>query len=160
MAAVSYRAMETWGGFQNSAPELAGDGRRLLYQFGVGLGFLSTIRPDGGPRLHPICPFIVGDSLLAFVVDSPRLRDLIRDGRYARHAFPPERTDDESCVTGVAVPVDEPGRRATAVAAYHVPVADDHRLFELLVDHRAPRGLPAPWRLATGIQPSAVEGPE
>jgi hypothetical protein len=27
----------------------------LLYQFGVGLAFLSTVRPDGGPRLHPLC---------------------------------------------------------------------------------------------------------
>jgi hypothetical protein len=126
--------METWAGFERSAPDLAANGRRLLYQFGVGLGYLATIRPDGGPRLHPICPFIVGEALLAFIVDSPKLLDLRRDGRYALHAFPPEATDDEFCVTGVAIPVDDPERRGDAVAAYHVAVPDDHRLFEFLVD--------------------------
>jgi hypothetical protein len=38
-------------------------GRDLLYQFGVGLGFLSTVRRDGGPRVHPICPILHDDQL-------------------------------------------------------------------------------------------------
>jgi hypothetical protein len=35
-------------------PDLADASRALLYQFGVGLAFLSTVRPDGGPRVHPV----------------------------------------------------------------------------------------------------------
>jgi hypothetical protein len=47
--------MLTWAEFAHARPELAEAGRRLLYQFGVGLGFLATVRADGGPRLHPMC---------------------------------------------------------------------------------------------------------
>jgi len=51
-------AVARWEDLERQAPELAGHGRRLLYQFGLGLGFLATIRPDGGPRLHPFCPIV------------------------------------------------------------------------------------------------------
>ena len=44
--------MATWAALEAAAPELAAEGRRLFYQFGVGSGFLVTIRKDGGPRLH------------------------------------------------------------------------------------------------------------
>jgi hypothetical protein len=33
--------MLTWAEFAHARPELAEAGRRLLYQFGVGLGFLG-----------------------------------------------------------------------------------------------------------------------
>jgi hypothetical protein len=39
----------SWAEFQRLRPDLAEAGRRLLYQFGVGLGFLATVRADGGP---------------------------------------------------------------------------------------------------------------
>jgi hypothetical protein len=45
--------MLRWTEFQRVRPDLAEAGRRLLYQFGVGLAFLATLRADGGPRLHP-----------------------------------------------------------------------------------------------------------
>ncbi len=123
-----------WGAFAEAAPELAASGRSLLSQYGVGLGFLATVRSDGGPRLHPVCPFIVDDALLVFIVDSPKHHDLVRDGRYALHALLPEQVDDEFYITGRAVRVDDAGRRAAAVAAYHVPVPDDHHLFELRIE--------------------------
>jgi hypothetical protein len=40
--------MLTWGEFALERPELAEAGRRMLYQFGVGLAFLATVRADGG----------------------------------------------------------------------------------------------------------------
>jgi hypothetical protein len=40
--------MRTWGEFVNEAPQLAAHGERLINQFGVGLGFLGTVRQDGG----------------------------------------------------------------------------------------------------------------
>ncbi|TMC00403.1 MAG: hypothetical protein E6J42_00845 [Chloroflexi bacterium] len=122
--------MATWGEFARVAPVLAAEGRRLFYQYGVGLGFLATVRADGGPRLHPMCPVIDEGGLYAFIVPSPKRDDLRRDGRYAMHAFTPEQVDDEFYVTGRARVVTDSVRRAALKAAYHAPVPDDHELFE------------------------------
>lgn len=95
--------MATWNEFAGAEPALAASGERLLTQFGPGLGFLATVRADGGPRLHPICPVICDGELWAFIIAaSPKCADLRRDGRYALHAFPPEAVDDEFVVTGTA----------------------------------------------------------
>ena len=95
-------------------PDLADAGRALLYQFGVGLGFLATVRRDGGPRVHPMCPLLTDDALYAFIVPSPKCDDLRRDGRYALHSFP--RPDDEDAVylTGTATVVDDAARLTLA----------------------------------------------
>ena len=122
--------MATWAQFEVEAPELAAAGRQLFYQFGVGLGFLATIRRDGGPRLHPICPIIAGGGLYTFLVRSPKFHDLRRDGPYALHAFLPEAVDDEFSVTGRATENTDPTIRVAVIAAYHTTVADDHVLFE------------------------------
>ena len=50
--------MVTWKEFAGAQPELAETGRSLLLQFGVGLAFLATVRKDGAPRLHPVCPVL------------------------------------------------------------------------------------------------------
>ncbi len=84
--------MVTWRDLTEQRPELAEAGRTLLYQYGVGLGFLATIRPDTGPRLHPICPILHEVRLLAFIIPSPKLNDLRRDGRYARCTASRQRT--------------------------------------------------------------------
>lgn len=95
--------MATWDEFETAAPDLAASGLRLLTQFGPGLGFLSTVRADGGPRLHPICPVVVDGELWAFIITaSPKCADLRRDGRYALHSFPPDEVEDEFALTGTA----------------------------------------------------------
>ena len=130
--------MATWQVFEQAAPELAAAGRALLYQFGPGLGFLATVRRDGGPRLHPICPLIVGGRLVAFIIDSPKRADLLRDGRYALHTFPPKDRDDEFCITGRTTPVHDPERRAAvsaAVTAQGTTHGDDDTLFEFDIAH-------------------------
>ncbi len=121
--------MATWAAFEAVAPELAAEGKRLFYQYGVGLGFLATVRKDGGPRLHPICPIIADGGLYAFIVPSPKAADLRRDGRYALHCYPPEQVDDEFYVTGRATENDDPDRRAAVAAAYHAPVRGHDVLF-------------------------------
>src|SRR5262245_33791798 len=56
--------MLTWSQFAARDPEMAAAGRSLLYQYGgVGLAFLGTVRADGGPRTHPMCPILSGDGL-------------------------------------------------------------------------------------------------
>jgi hypothetical protein len=102
----------TWGELARRRPDLADAGRALLYQFGVGLAFLGTVRPDGGPRLHPVCPLLAGDGLFVFVVPSPKRDDLHRDGRYALHSFPCPDNEDAFYVTGHAALVTDAPQRA------------------------------------------------
>ena len=77
-------------------------GEQMFYEHGLGLGFLGTSRPDGGPRVHPITPVLFEGSLFGMIVPGPKLRDLHRDGRYALHSetFPPPRHDDAFYITG------------------------------------------------------------
>ena len=100
-----------WDAFASSEPELAAACRGLMYQFGVGLAFLATVRPDGGPRVHPICPLIAESGLFAFLVPSPKRGDLHRDGRFAMHSFPADENEDAFYLTGRARSVKDHERR-------------------------------------------------
>jgi hypothetical protein len=92
-----------WAAFEAAVPAMAAAGRTLLYQHGPGLGFLATIRADGGPRVHPVCPHVAEGRLWVFVgAHSPKFADLERDGRYALHSFPCVDVDDEFFIAGVA----------------------------------------------------------
>src|SRR3954447_3689108 len=131
--------MASWVEFCRAEPAMAEGGRALLYWVGVGLGFIATVRPDGGPRLHPMCPLVNDDGLFAFIVPSPKLRDLHRDGRYALHSTPLEANEDAFYVSGRASYVTDDAVRAGLSrqfvderAAIGVqPPGDDHHLFEL-----------------------------
>ena len=92
--------MKTWNEFAALRPDLAEAGRALLYQFGVGLGFLATTRADGGPRVHPMCPVMHRrrDVRVHRPLD-PSNAICVRDGRYALHSFPcPDDEDAFSCI--------------------------------------------------------------
>ena len=119
-----------WGDFADTRPDVADAGRALLYQFGVGLAFLATTRRDGGPRVHPMCPILSDDGLYAFIVPSPKRDDLLRDGRYALHSFPPADNEDAFYVTGTATRINE--------------VATHRRLAQQFVDERSELGVPTP----------------
>jgi hypothetical protein len=94
--------MVTWSEFARQRPDLVAAGRSLLYQHGVGLAFLATIRNDHGPRLHPMCPLLTDDAMFAFIVPSPKQQDLRRDGQFAMHSFPCPENEDAFYVTGRA----------------------------------------------------------
>ncbi len=96
--------MITWTEFERQQPALADAGRRQLYQVGIGLAFLATVRPNGGPRVHPVCPVISPAGLHLLIVAGPKHADLHRDGRYALHSetCPPPRQDDGFALTGRA----------------------------------------------------------
>jgi len=77
----------TWAGFASAEPDLAAFGwermkGRIVYQ--------ATLRLDGGPRVHPVSPW-VGAGLLcvSFRDTSPKMREVARDPRYALHTTQP-----------------------------------------------------------------------
>jgi hypothetical protein len=92
----------TWTQFAQQQPALAAAGRAQLYQHGLGLGFLATVRKDGGPRVHPVCPVISTAGLHVLILPGPKLADLRRDGRYSLHSetVAPPREDDGFAVSG------------------------------------------------------------
>jgi hypothetical protein len=110
--------MLRWGELRRTRPDLGSAGLGLLYQFGVGLAFLATVRSDGRPRLHPMGPLVTDDALLGFLQPSPRRQDLPRDGRYALHSFPSDDNEDAFYLSGHAVPVHDPARRRAATAQF------------------------------------------
>jgi hypothetical protein len=126
--------MASWSEFAAASPQLADGIRALLQQYGPGMGYLATVRPDGGPRVHPVSPVITDGGLYCFVVASPKRRDLERDGRYALHAYPPEETDDEAYISGRAAPVTDPLVVAHLADTLRAAPQVDWRLFELTVE--------------------------
>lgn len=126
--------MASWSEFAADEPRLARAIRALMHQYGPGLGYLATVRADGGPRVHPVSPVITDEGLYCFIVDSPKRRDLERDGRYALHSFPPEENDDEAYVAGRATPVTDPARIATLADNLRAERRVDWRLFELSIE--------------------------
>jgi len=129
--------MTRWNAFAAENPEMAEAGRALLYQYRVGLGYLATVRKDGGPRVHPVCPVIANGGLYVFIGNrSPKLHDLRRDGRFALHSFPKPDVDDEFSVTGRATPIDDAAVRRIVYDAYTATGAftSDDTLFELLLE--------------------------
>ncbi|HEY2674822.1 MAG TPA: pyridoxamine 5'-phosphate oxidase family protein [Rugosimonospora sp.] len=126
--------MASWSEFTAANPGLASAVRELIHQYGSGLGYLATVRPDGGPRVHPVAPVIMDDGLYCFVIDSPKRGDLDRDGRYALHSFPPEDNDDEAYLSGRARPVTDRRRVERLAEAYRAERRIDWRLYEFSVE--------------------------
>jgi len=96
--------MITWTEFERQQPALAAAGRGQFYQHGIGLGFLATVRRDGGPRVHPVCPVISPAGLHILILPGPKRGDLRRDGRYALHSemVAPPHEDDGFALFGRA----------------------------------------------------------
>ncbi len=134
--------MLNWAEFIEARPDLGEAGRALFYQFGVGLAFMSTVRRDGGPRVHPMCPLFHEGRLLAFIIPSPKANDLLRDGRYAMHSFPPENNEDAFYLSGTAEARLDGGLREAAATQFwserqtiaRPPDFEEQRLFEFLID--------------------------
>lgn len=134
--------MLPWTELAEREPELAQACRALLYQYGVGLAFLGTVRPDGGPRLHPICPVISERGLYAFLIPSPKREDLHRDPRYALHSFPAEANEDAIYLMGEARPNPDRALREELAAQFFrergmteaFPGFSDQELFGFQID--------------------------
>lgn len=101
--------MASWREFALAEPEMAEVGVGRLWG-GAGIAYLATVRRDGGPRLHPISPFIVDGRLFTYMYPaSPKGHDLRRDPRYALHAAVDDSTGagGEFSVAGTARPIED-----------------------------------------------------
>jgi len=130
--------MATWSEFEHANPDMAAAGRALFYQFGVGLGYLATVRKDGGPRVHPFCPIIYEDGLYGLIGPSPKRSDLLRDDRVAIHSFPNPERDDEFYIAGRATRRDDRQLTEAVRAAFVKSGATssvDELLFEFDIEH-------------------------
>jgi hypothetical protein len=133
----------SWSNFEAQAPEISRQGDALIHQYGIGLGFIGTVRKDGGPRLHPCCPILHDGGLYVFILGrSPKRYDLDRDGRYALHSNPCADNDDEFYCSGTAHRIeDHVLRDAISGIAKHA-VGDEEVLYELEID----RALHTTWK--------------
>ena len=80
--------------------------------------------------MHPFIPAIVDERLWAFVIDSPKQRDLDRNGMYAVHSVLGD--DDESFfAAGSAMRVDDDRARSTVRTCMPYDDIDErHVLYE------------------------------
>src|SRR5215210_4789835 len=137
--------MATWAEMAAARPDLEERGRSLFLieqpdaPGPAGLGYLATIRPDGGPRVHPVSPAVIDGRLYVFgLIGSPKTADLALDGRFALHSWPKPFLadgfdDEEFYLAGreTAVDSEDVHRRVSAA------VGDDSasgRSFELEID--------------------------
>lgn len=126
--------MASWAEFSKQAPELAAYGAKRLG--GDRVAYLGTVRPDGGPRVHPVTP-ILGQQLFLFMEPtSPKGKDLQRDPRYTLHCAVEDSSGGkgEFYVRGHARLVQDPELRAQAVEAATYDPADRYILFVLNVE--------------------------
>jgi hypothetical protein len=139
-----------WPEFAARAPHLA-ERTLALYLLdtpGGGLGYLATVRADGGPRVHPVSPVLLDGHLYLFVLTrTPKQGDLRRDGRYALHSWPhpfeADGFDDEELyLTGTATVRADADLRSR-VAAETGDAPDTGEVFELSIEtamHKRRRG--------------------
>jgi hypothetical protein len=154
----------TWGMFESAEPETAAAGRRLLEDApGVpGVAFLATVGADARPRMHPFIPAVVDGGLWAFVIRSPKQRDLDRDGGYAIHSMLGPK--DESFLVGGRAFYTADGERRSTIGA-HMPfsdIDDNHLLYEFRIDRALWTSWTTPtapvhrqWRLTSLRNPEA-----
>jgi hypothetical protein len=124
--------MATWADLESAAPELAARGKTLLYRSGEGEALLVTVRGDAPPQAHPIYVRVVDGGLYAFILPSPKLRDLVEDGRYALHAHFDPAHPNEFMLCGRVRKVDVGPRTRLATDWGFTP--GDADAFEFLID--------------------------
>ncbi len=95
-----------------------------------GVAFLATVGYDSTPRIHPFIPAVFDSRLWAFVIESPKQRDLDRSGAYAIHSRLGEH-DESFSIAGSAVRRDgiDVRRRIAEVMPYD-DIDEHHLLYE------------------------------
>jgi hypothetical protein len=156
---IGTRSLGTWADLEAEAPAIAKIGSILLKQ--TGRAFLATIRANGGPRLHPLCP-IIADGILfvGIIIKSPKYNDLLNDGRYILHA-PLGPGDAEFWVEGRSRCIDKAESEILGARNHMLRMPPGNTLFELQLARAfatlfepGPNDMPIPdrrcWQARTG----------
>lgn len=125
--------MTSWKEFEQQAPDIAAFGKA---RFQSGVAYIGTIRPDGGPRVHPCTP-IIGEQLFLFMEPtSPKGKDLLRDPRYTLHCAVEDSSggNGEFYIRGQGMLTNDPLLREQAVRASSYAPADRYILFMFTVE--------------------------
>lgn len=126
--------MITWWEFQRAAPEMAAEGRRLLYAQGDGSALLATVAGDEPPRINPISVDIVDGHLYAFLLASRKRTDLVEDGRFALTAHQDPAAPDEFQVRGRARRVTDQALRDRVAVGWSFEPDETYWLFEFSIE--------------------------
>jgi hypothetical protein len=126
--------MVSWAEFESAAPDMAAQGRRLIYARGDGQALLATVRGDDPPRIHPVNVGVVEGRLYAFLLRSPKRADLADDGRYALHTHQDPADPGEFSVRGRASLVEDASIRESIGASWSFTVDETYLLFEFSID--------------------------
>jgi nitroimidazol reductase NimA-like FMN-containing flavoprotein (pyridoxamine 5'-phosphate oxidase superfamily) len=124
----------TWADFKAAAPELAAEGERLLNRGGIGQALHATVRGDEPPRIHPIYFAIADERLYAFILRSPKLRDLEEDGRFALHTHQDPAAPSEFSLRGRAQLVRDEAIRSAVAAGRSFEVDETYGLVEFRIE--------------------------
>ena len=84
--------MVRWADLETAAPELAAEGRRLLYARGDGEALLVTVRGNELPRIHPVNVGVVEGGLYVFLLPSAKRSARVRSWPGAGWQRPSEST--------------------------------------------------------------------
>jgi hypothetical protein len=126
--------MVTWAQFATAAPEIAAEGRALIYRGEVGEALLATVRDGEPPRIHPIWVALIDDRLYSFITKSPKRRDLATDGRYALHTHQDPAVPKEFAVRGRATQVEAGDVRSAVGAQWYFEPDETYELFEFSIE--------------------------
>ena len=126
--------MATWADFAAAAPELAGEGRRLLYRDGHAQALLATVRDGDLPRIHPVSLGIADGRLYCFVLKSAKRTDLEQDGRFALHTLQDPEVPSEFAVRGRATLIRAEDVRSAVASDWSFEVDETYWLFEFSIE--------------------------
>ena len=114
-----------WAQFEASDRELAA---HVQFRLTRGLSYLSTVRPDGYPRVHPVGVHVrSGQLVVPMKPTSPKGADIRRDGRFALHCAVEDNQGGggEVLVTGVGTEIAAPDDFAErGWIAFHLRIAE------------------------------------
>jgi len=128
--------MDGWHAFARAEADMAEKGLALLHQRGDGEGFLTTVAPNGTPRIHPLNVGVRNGRLLVFIQGhSAKARDLEANPHYALHGHIEPAAPHEFMVRGEARLVTDAATRQAAAADWFFTVSDSYPLYELLIEH-------------------------
>ena len=126
--------MATWAEFAAAAPELAEEGRRLLYRDGHAQGLLATVRGGDPPRIHPVSLGIADGRLYCFVLKSAKRTDLEQDGRFALHTLQDPAAPSEFAIRGRAALIRAEDVRSAVASDWSFEVDETYWLFEFSIE--------------------------